>query len=43
MNRTQIRMTNDEIRRNDEIRMTNQSRHGSGLFNILASDFFRHL
>ena len=38
----QTRMTNDEIRRNTEIRMTNG--HGTpGLFDIRASDFFRHL
>src|SRR5436190_2311331 len=40
---SQTRMTNDEIRRNTEIRMTNGQLHTRGLFDIPASDFFRHL
>ena len=40
---SQTRMTHDEIRRNTEIRMTNGPLHTRGLFDIRASDFFRHL
>src|SRR5438093_56164 len=36
-------MTNDEIRRNTEILMTNEPLHTSAPFDIRASDFFRHL
>src|SRR5262245_58221415 len=44
MNRNaQIRRTNDEIRRNTEIRRTNEPLHTRALFDIRASDFFRHL
>jgi len=40
---SQARMTNDEIRRNTEIRMTNGPLHAIELFDIRALDFFRHL
>ena len=44
MNRdSQTRMTNDQIRRNTEILMTNGTLHTRALFDIRASDFFRHL
>ena len=44
MNRnSQTRITNDEIRRNAEILMTNEPLHTSAPFDIRASDFFRHL
>src|SRR5438132_9555429 len=36
-------MTNDEIRRNTEILMTNEPLHTRAPFDIRASDFFRHL
>jgi hypothetical protein len=36
-------MTNDEIRTNTEVRMTDGSLHASTPFDIRASDFFRHL
>ncbi len=43
MNRSsQIRMTNDEIRRNDEIRMTKPPTAQLRVFDIQASDFFRY-
>ncbi len=43
MNRNlQIRMTNHEIRRNDEIRMTKPATAQLRVFDIRASDFFRH-
>ncbi len=35
-------MTNDEIRRNDEIRMTKPATAQLRVFDIRASDFFRH-
>src|ERR1051325_3379144 len=35
-------MTNDEIQRNPEIRMTNRPRDTRAPFDIRASDFFRH-
>src|SRR5881396_3037783 len=35
-------MTNDEIRRNDEIRMTKPATAQLRVFDIWASDFFRH-
>jgi len=35
-------MTNDEIRRNDEIRMTKPATAQPSVFDIRASDFFRH-
>jgi hypothetical protein len=40
---SQTRMTNDEILRNTEIRMTNGPLHTRGLLDLRASDFFRHL
>src|SRR6266536_633512 len=44
MNRnSQTRISNDEIRRNTEIRMTNGRLHTRAPFDIRASDFFRHL
>ena len=44
MNRnSQTRITNDEIRRNTEILMTNEPLHTGAPFDIRASDFFRHL
>ena len=43
MNRNfQIGMTNDEIRRKTEIRMTNEPLHPRAPLDIRASDFFRH-
>ena len=39
---SQIQMTNDEIRRNDEIRMTKPATAQLRVFDIRASDFFRH-
>ncbi len=39
---SQIQMTNDEIRRNDEIRMTKPATAQLRVFDIQASDFFRH-
>ena len=38
-----IRMTNDEIRRNIEIRMTNPAITPLSAFDVQVSDFFRHL
>ena|SRR2546425_10688767 len=35
-------MTNDEVRRNDEIRMTKPTTAQLRVFDIRASDFFRH-
>src|ERR1051325_10683144 len=40
---SQTRTTNDEIRRNTEIQKTNEPFHTRALFDIRASDFFRHL
>src|ERR1051326_7372161 len=40
---SQSRMTNDEIRRNTEIRMTNGPLHSRAPFEIRASNSLRHL
>ena len=39
---SQIQMTNDQIRRNDEIRMTKPATAQRKVFDIQTSDFFRH-
>ena len=39
---SQIRMTNDETRRNDEIQMTKPATAQLRVFDIRASDSFRH-